>query len=125
MEAERARFGRARRVLGHRSAWASLAAAVLAAAVLGASLWSGVRRQAPPVEAPAVADPARVAQATEEARYALAYLTRINRRAGLKLKDDLFVDRVAKPTARGLSLALSPRFDKSAASSAGDRRDRS
>ncbi len=111
MEAERARF----RGPASRRLWAGLAAAVLAAAVLGAGLWWGTLNQAPSVEQGGIADPARVARATEEARYALAYLTRVNRRAGLKLRDDLFIDRVARPTARGLSLSLSRHPDKTAA----------
>ena len=111
MEAERARFrGPARRRL-----WASLAAAALAAAALGVGLWRGPLSRAPVVEHTAVADPARVARATEEARYALAYLTQVHRRAGLKLRDDLFIDRVARPTARSLALSLSRPLDNTAA----------
>lgn len=106
--AQRARFRKpSRRVPTRRRAWTRLAAAMLATVMLGAALWWGIPRQAP-AEPSAIADPARVAQATAEARYALAYLTRVNRRAGLKLRDDLFVDRVAKPAARGLSRSLSP-----------------
>lgn len=119
MAAERARF----RGPTRRRFWAGLAAAVLAATVLGGGLWWRAWSRAPVVEQAAVADPARVARATEEARYALAYLTRIHRRAGLKLRDDLFIDRVARPTARGLSLSLSRRLDKTPA--AEGTRDRS
>ncbi len=130
-EAERARRPLPFRVPvpAPRRAWASLAAAVFATAVLGASLWWGALRQAPGV-APAVppeggqrtatvdpeaADPEAVARATAEARYALAYLTRVHRRAGLKLRDDLFVDRVARPSVESLARSLSPRRSSSAA----------
>ncbi len=131
--AQRARFREpSRRVPTRRLAWTRLAAAMLATAMLGAGLWWGILRQAP-AEPSAIADPARVAQATEEARYALAYLTRVNRRAGLKLRDDLFVDRVAKPAARGLSRSLSPHpgrnvgdtASSAAANRAGSESDRS
>ncbi len=118
-EVERARFRGPRRmarrgvrpVPGHRRpVWASLAAALFAAVVVAASLWRGPLTL--PGELTATADPAVVARATEEARYALAYLTRVNRRAGLKLRDDLFVDRLARPSADSLSRSLSPRLGK-------------
>ena len=87
-----------------RPAGEALAAAVLAV-VIGAGLWQGWLRDA--VETPAT-DPVVVAQATEEARYALAYLQRVSRRAGLMLRDDLLIERVVRPTARSLSRSLSP-----------------
>ena len=107
-ETQRARFGAPVR----RRAWMGLAAA-LAAVALGASLWWGALRQAPPTEpppagVPEAGNPAAVARATAEARYALAYLNRIHRRAGLKLRDDLFVDRLARPATRGLARSLAP-----------------
>ncbi len=113
-----ARFRKPVRSL-RRLAWSAAAAAAFAALVIGGGLWrAGL--QAPVVE-PLPADPAAVAQATEEARYALAYLTRVHRRAGLKLRDDLFLDRVARPTARSLARSLSPRHGESTASREDDR----
>ncbi len=111
-----------------RPAWTALAAAALAAAVLGAAMLLGPSRQpetdeAAPMATTAVADattidrtvadrtatdPEAVARATEEARYALAYLAQVSRRTGLKLRDDLLIDRVTVPAARGLSRALLP-----------------
>lgn len=110
--------------------WARLAAAAVATSVLGAGLWWGTLRPGPPVEAPVLAagdtqvlaaDPMAVARATEEARYALAYLTRVHRRAGLKLRDDLFIERVVRPSARSLARSLSHDFGQSNATAA--RRD--
>lgn len=89
-----------------KPAWAALAAAVFAA-VLAAVLWPGWLRQAPP-EAPPAADPAAVTQATAEARFALAYMARVSRRAGLKLKDDVMIERLARPAARSLARSLFP-----------------
>ena len=120
--AERSRFAGPAPL--RRRAWSRLAAAALAAVALGAGWWWGTLRPAPPVP-PAGADPALVAQATEEARYALAYLARIHRRAGLKLRDDLFVDRLARPAARGLSRSLSPRFETRAGAAEASGQDRS
>ena len=124
-------------VPARRHAWAGLAAAVFAAAVLGTSLWWGALRQEPasvPVGIPdrnesvADADPEDVARAAAEVRYALAYLTRVHRRAGLKLRDDLFVDRVARPSAESLARSLSPRLGRGTADPeerGSNRRDRS
>ncbi len=93
---------------------ARAATALFAAMVIGGGLlWD--RGVPAPAEAPPAADPAAVARATEEARYALAYLTRVNRRAGLKLRDDLFVKRIARPSARSLARSLAPHLGKQAA----------
>ncbi len=109
-----------------RVRWTRAAAALFAAAVIGAGVWWGSLSPTSLEDPLASADPAVVAQATEEARYALAYLTRVHRRAGLKLRDDLFADRVARPSARGLARSLSPHLGKDAASAEEtDLRDRS
>ena len=94
-----------------RSGRHRLAAAVLAAAVLAWGLLIETNRQPtvsrdPEPKAP-TPSPTEIAQATEEARYALAYLARVSRRTGLDLKNDLLIDRLAKPTARGLARSLS------------------
>ncbi len=127
-ETERDRFRRPARTVRRPSPfgmrWASAAAALFAAVALGAGLWRG-RGIETPVPEPVAADPAAVARATEEARYALAYLTRVHRRAGLKLRDDLFVERVARPSARGLVRSLSPHFGAEAGADGGSDSDRS
>ena len=108
-----------------RPAWAAWAAAAFTAVVLGAAMLLGPSRQpSPPDVGPApdasladamsadamspdavAADPEAVARATEEARFALAYVARISRRTGLKLRDDLH-DHVTIPTVRSLSRSL-------------------
>lgn len=83
-------------------AWTALAAALLAAVVIGTGLWL-----APPAEEPAPElDPAAVARATEEARYALAYVGLVSQRAGLKLRDDVLIEHLVRPSAEGLSRAF-------------------
>lgn len=76
----------------------SLAAAVLALTVGGAALFLQ-RRQADP-------SPAEVARATEEARYALAYIGKVSRKAGLGLRDDVLRRRLVEPAARSLAQTL-------------------
>jgi anti-sigma factor RsiW len=61
---------------------AALAAAMLAAAVGASVFFLGPFRQEEP-------DPQEVARATEEARYALAYIGQVSRRTGLTLRDRL------------------------------------
>jgi anti-sigma factor (TIGR02949 family) len=65
----------------------ALAAALLAAAVGASVFFLGPFRQEEP-------DPREVAQATEEARYALAYVGQVSRRAGLTLRDRLEAEPV-------------------------------
>ena len=50
------------------------------------------------------ADSVEVARATEEARYALAYIKQVHRRAGLKIRQDLLIERLVQPAVRSLSL---------------------
>ncbi len=94
-----------------------LAAAVLAIAMLGWGLlldWGPVfgpesASKALPnlASQPSIPDQAKIAQATEEARFALAYLSRVSRRTGLELKQDLLADHLVRPAARGLARSLS------------------
>lgn len=79
-------FGRPERRMA-RPFRAALAAAMLAAAV-GASVFflHPFRNEEP--------DPEEVARATEEARYALAYIGQVSRRAGLTLRDHLEAEPV-------------------------------
>ena len=116
-----------------RPAWAALAAAVFAAVALGTSLyWTS--RDTPSVapesalaELPTVAtteidparigparidpariDPAEIARATEEARLALAYFAQVSRRTGLKVRDEVLIERLVKPSTDTLTRAFRP-----------------
>lgn len=77
------------------------AAAVLALAVGGGSLFLHVqqtREQRP--------SPEQVAQATREARLALAYLGRATRKAGFDVRDEVLEKRLVIPAARSVSRSL-------------------
>jgi anti-sigma factor RsiW len=83
-----------------RSQLAALAAA-LVLALLGALLLFQLRSpQAPQPSA------AEIARATAEARYALAYVGRASRRAGLEIKDEVLPEHLVAPAARSLSRSL-------------------
>lgn len=108
-EIDRERFRKPTAHRAFRRRWATLAAAVLAAAVIGLSLWREPAIR-PAIEPdPAAVRAAEIDRATEEARFALAYMGQITRRAGLKLRDDVLIERVAAPTIRGFTRALAPR----------------
>lgn len=85
-----------------RPAWAALAAAGL---VLALGLGILTQRPADPVQP----DQAAIAQATDEARYALARTGLLTRKAGLVIRDRTLRDEVAAPTRRGLSRVLGNR----------------
>jgi len=87
------RRGRTGAVQGFRIA---VAAALLAAIVGGLSFLIPDR---PPVSQPS---PDEVAQATREARLALAYVGQVTRRAGLGLRDDVLRQRLIDPTTRSV-----------------------
>ena len=74
----------------------AVAAALLAAIVGGLSFLIPER---PPASHPS---PAEVAQATREARLALAYVGRVTRRAGLDLRDEVLRQRLIDPTTRSV-----------------------
>ncbi len=76
------------------------AAAVLALAVGGGALF--LRSQQQPRQPGA----AEVARATQEARYALAYLGRVSRQASLDVRDDVLARRVVLPAARSVSHSI-------------------
>lgn len=76
------------------------AAAVLALAVGGGALF--VRSQQQPRQPSA----AEVARATQQARYALAYLGRVSRQASLDVRDDVLARRVVLPAARSVSHSI-------------------
>ena len=77
-------------------------AAVLAVALLGATLLFQLLRS----PRPAQPTPQQIAQATAQARYALAYIGRVSRRAGLELKDEVLPRHLVEPAARTLSRSL-------------------
>src|SRR4051812_7439212 len=81
-----------------RPRFAALAAA-LAVALLGAALLFHLLRnpQPPPSRRPT---PQEIAQATAQARFALAYVGRVSRRAGLELKDEVLPRHLVAPAAR-------------------------
>lgn len=84
--------------------FAALAAA-LAVALLGVLLLFELRRATPQPTA------REVARATEEARYALAYVGRVSRRAGLEIKDEVLPRHLVNPAARSLSRSLGETLD--------------
>jgi anti-sigma factor (TIGR02949 family) len=76
------------------------AAALLALAVGGGSLFLHYQR---PPDPPS---PEQVAEATREARLALAYLGRATRKAGFDVRDEVLEKRLVIPAARGVSRSL-------------------
>ncbi|HEV8582683.1 MAG TPA: zf-HC2 domain-containing protein [Thermoanaerobaculia bacterium] len=92
-------------VLGLRLA---TAAALLAMAIGGGALFFHFQQQA---DRPT---PREIAQATAEARYALAYIGKVTRRTRLDVRDEVFEKRLVAPAARNVSRALgSPPADQS------------
>lgn len=76
------------------------AAAVLALALGGGALFLQIQRQ------PSQPTPEQIAQATAEAKLALAYLGKATRRASLDLRDDVLQKRLVLPAARSVSRSL-------------------
>lgn len=76
------------------------AAAVLALAVGGGALF--IRSQQQPRQPSA----AEVAHATQQARYALAYLGKVSRQASLDVRDDVLARRVVLPAAQSVSRSI-------------------
>ena len=74
----------------------ALAAAMLVA-VLGTSVF--LVRQQQSGDQPSTEE---VAQATREARFAVAYVGKVSRQAGLGLRDEVFVRRLVAPTTRSV-----------------------
>jgi anti-sigma factor RsiW len=75
------------------------AAAMLVLTLGGGALF--VRSQQP--RQPSAAE---IAQATREARYALAYIGKVSRHTGLDLRDDVLARRLVLPATRSVSLSL-------------------
>jgi anti-sigma factor (TIGR02949 family) len=76
------------------------AAAVLVLTLGGGALFVHFQQQ------PRQPSAAEIAQATAEARYALAYIGRVSRRTGLDLRDDVLARRLVRPATRSVSLSL-------------------
>lgn len=79
------------------------AAAVVALAVGGGALFLHLQPLQRPGDRPS---PAQVAQATREARLALAYLGKVTRKAGLDVRDEVLDKRLVIPAARSVSRSL-------------------
>jgi anti-sigma factor (TIGR02949 family) len=77
------------------------AAAVLALAVGGGSLFLHLQQQQQRQPSPE-----QVAQATRDARLALAYLGKVTRKAGLDVRDEVLEKRLVVPAARSVSRSL-------------------
>jgi anti-sigma factor (TIGR02949 family) len=74
-------------------------AAMLALALGGGALFLRLERRDQP-------SPEEVARATREARFALAYLGKMTRRAGLDVRDEVFQKRLVAPATRSVTQAL-------------------
>jgi anti-sigma factor RsiW len=85
---------------GRRVARIGAAAAVLALALGGGALFLQNQRQ------PSRPTPEQIAQATAEAKLALAYLGKATRRASLDLRDDVLQKRLVLPATRSVSRSL-------------------
>jgi predicted anti-sigma-YlaC factor YlaD len=82
---------------------------VAAAALIAVALGGGVlflRSQQQPRQPSA----AEVARATQQARYALAYLGRVSRQASLDVRDDVLARRVVLPAAQSVSHSIGITF---------------
>jgi len=81
-----------------------------AAALLALALWGGalfIRSQQRPRQPSA----AEVARATQEARYALAYLGKVSRQASFDVRDDVLARRVVLPAAQSVSHTIGLSLD--------------
>ena len=79
------------------------AAAALALAVGGGALFLHIQQAS---DRPS---PEEVAQATRQARLALAYVGKVTRRAGLDVRDDVLVKRLVAPATESVSRSLDGR----------------
>jgi len=80
---------------------AAAAAAIIALTVGGGSLFVHLQHQRQDQ-----ADRERIAEATREARFALAYLGKVTRKAGLDIRDEVLEKRLVIPAARSVSRSL-------------------
>jgi hypothetical protein len=66
----------------------------------GGALFLRLQRQPDPPS------PEEIAQATQEAKIALAYIGKVTRRASTDLREDVLQKRLIEPAARGVSRSL-------------------
>ena len=83
---------------GRRVLWPAALAATLVAA-LAVGWWQSEG----PLDGPT---PVEIAQAEEEARYALALLARLGRKASAELRQEVLIERVALPVLDGVGRSL-------------------
>jgi anti-sigma factor (TIGR02949 family) len=76
------------------------AAAMLTLTLGGGALFLRLQRQ------PAQPSPEEIAQATQEAKIALAYIGKVTRRASTDLREEVLQKRLIEPAARGVSRSL-------------------
>lgn len=100
------RAGEALQTFWLQPRWVGVAAAAALVALVGIALLL----RPDTATTPLATDPA-VAQATLEARYALALVGSVNRRAGLELRDKVLKTRVVEATKRGLDQSLERALD--------------
>jgi anti-sigma factor RsiW len=74
--------------------WLSRFRVAAAAALLAVAIGAGAFFARPVRQGP---DPEEVAQATAEARYALAYIGKVSRQTGLELRDDVLRRHLGEP----------------------------
>lgn len=102
--------------------WAAVGglAAVLVAALL--VLWTAPFDSSPQVVDRPTPSAAEIAQAEAEARYALAQVAAVSRRAGLELRDDVLAPHLVQPMSRNLtdSLRTVPDLPQASDRSTGD-----
>jgi anti-sigma factor (TIGR02949 family) len=89
-----------------RRAWQPSRAARIASIAAALALTVGGTAFLLQPRPPAQPSAAEVARATEEARFALAYLGQVNRKAGLDLREDVFEKRLVAPAAENVSRSL-------------------
>lgn len=101
-----AREARPADIVPIRRAWQPSRAARIASIAAALALTVGGTAFLLQPRTPAQPSQQEVARATEEARFALAYLGQINRKAGLDLRDDVFEKRLVAPATENVSRSL-------------------
>lgn len=93
-------------VVPFRRVWQPSRAARIASIAAALALTVGGTAFLLQPEDPAQPSAEEIARATEEARFALAYLGQVNRRAGLDLREDVFEKRLVAPVTENVSRSL-------------------
>ena len=100
------REARQANVVPIRRAWQPSRAARIASIAAALALTVGGTAFLLQPKSPAQPSPEEVARATEEARFALAYLGQVNRKAGLDLREAVFERRLVAPATENVSRSL-------------------